>query len=318
MTADDENEVVLGGEDETFWTKSQGTATLSTSTTHSEGAASLAVTGTGFIEIVSSTVETTNGVGTELDYDVQLPVICSSCQTQAFLTSISRNVNHVSVGTQSLSAFPAGQFRTVRFTLASSLRTSLAGKVDDLRVDIVLNVPSTPTRTYLVDNIRLGLTAPPLVDDLVAALRILDFESLADWTGSNTTVSSSTNHSSGAASISFPANGSLVGATSHVLRALPTPTTHISFDVRPPTSRGAFGTIQLFASLPAKGLNNVPVGNAASLLAIPSNQFSTITVTVPSNLQTAFGQSFDDLRFTYQINAPSGVVYTIDNQRFTP
>jgi hypothetical protein len=311
-----EDEVVLGGEDASFWHASQGNVTIANSTQHTEGAASLALTGSGFFEIVSATVETTAGIGTELDYDVRVPFAISNGQTQAFLTSISKNVNHASVGTVSLNGFPPGQFKTVRMTIPSSLRTQLSGVVNDLRVDIVFNVPAG---TYLLDNIRLGVTSPPFTDDLTTAARVLGFESAADWTGSGTTVTATTTHSQGASAIRFPANGGSVTVTSRILRAVPGPvTTHISFDVNPPASRGSFGNIQLFMSIPSKNIFNAAVGNSVGLLSLPANQFSTLTVTVPANLVTALGQSFDDLSFTYQVSAPNGVTYTLDNQRFTP
>jgi hypothetical protein len=268
---------------------------------------------------VSNTIETTNGVGTELDFDVKVPVALTTGQVQAYLTALSRNVSHVSVASQSLIGFPAGQFRTVRLTIPSTLRTQLAGNVTDLRVDIVLNVPA-PSRTYLVDNIQLGVTSPPFTDDLTTATRVMGFESAADWTGSGTTVSTAATHSAGAGAISFPGNGGTFTVTSRVVRTLTSSGGHVSFDVKLPAqpSSGFMGTIQLFVTAPSVGLNNAAVGSVN--FAPPVNQFSTITMTVPSNVVSALAQAFDDLRFTFQVTVPAGTTgtYTLDNLRFAP
>jgi hypothetical protein len=78
------------------------------------------------------------------------------------------------------------------------------------------------------------------------------------------------------------------------------------------------GAVQMFASCPSAGLNNVYLGQA-ELTGRPTNAFSTVTFTLPPNIRTALGQSRTDCFFGIGVNmnaAPTTPV--LDNLRFGP
>src|SRR4051794_41084039 len=172
---------VFGFEDPTQWTS---TVAVSSSTTHTQGAVSLAVAAKNYVEVTSAALPSLTGVTAMIGMDVRLP----SPQANPFwygfvqlLVSVpSKGVNNQFVGQVELTGKPLNQFFPVDFNLPPSLVATLqAGGYSDFRAKIVINVPFNATGNYLFDNLHFLAGA-------VGSADLVETNILQRWTfGSN-------------------------------------------------------------------------------------------------------------------------------------
>jgi hypothetical protein len=156
---------VLGFESLSDWQIANGIqGVLTSSTTHSQGSRSLGVSGANYLPIKSIALSSLGTrVQQHLQYDLQLPPTAPTQgyagTTQIYLDCPSRNMYSTFVGQVALNYFPTSQWATVDMTLSSTITNALGGTYSDLRITVVLNLPSTVTGTYLIDNLRFSSTA---------------------------------------------------------------------------------------------------------------------------------------------------------------
>lgn len=169
---------VFGFEDPAQW---QSSVALSSSTTHTQGASSLAVKAKGYTEVTSVALPSLTGVSGTLTVDVLLPSPQPNPSWYGFIQLLvsvpSKGINNAFVGQQELTGQPLNQFFSLNFSVPQSLVTPLqAGGYSDFKIKIVANVPSNATGTYLFDNLRFGGTPPVGCGDFVEG------NILANWT----------------------------------------------------------------------------------------------------------------------------------------
>jgi FtsP/CotA-like multicopper oxidase with cupredoxin domain len=77
-----------------------------------------------------------------------------------------------------------------------------------------------------------------------------------------------------------------------------------------------FGAVQLYANCPSKGVNRAFLSQV-ELTGKPTNQFSTLTFTIPSAVRSSIGSSCEDFFFETSLNVPSNATgtYLFDNLR---
>lgn len=137
---------------------SSPTGTLSQSSTHSQGSASLAVRNSGWTEISSVPLSSLGTVGGILNYDIRIPASVSWGETRAQVNIPSKGIYWQDIGGLSLVGMAPGTFKTATFQIPTSVLTALNGSYTDLRLRIIINGP-TNSNPYLLDNI-VFTTAP--------------------------------------------------------------------------------------------------------------------------------------------------------------
>lgn len=153
---------VFGFESATLWSTSVSGAQLSSSSTHSEGAHSLAVkpsSSNGYTPIVSVPLSALPAVSPALALDVMLPTAQANPYwlgtMQMYINCPSRNIYSAFLAQVELTGKPLNVWSTLTFPLTSSEVTSLlSAGYTDLTVTVVLNVQVPTSGTYLIDNLR--------------------------------------------------------------------------------------------------------------------------------------------------------------------
>jgi len=147
---------VMGFESASYWSTTGGS--LATSTTHTQGSSSLAVTEQGYIELTSVALPTVSAVGPDLAFDIQLPSPQPNPywygQVQMFVSVPSQSLYNVFLGAVELTGLPLQTFKTVKFVVDAATQTKLRASYSDLKWKVVLNTPSGTARKYLIDNLR--------------------------------------------------------------------------------------------------------------------------------------------------------------------
>jgi hypothetical protein len=157
LTANGEG--VLGFESPTGWAVTAGTGiVLKSSTTHSQGAASLALNPHGASVVRSAAVAIDGAILSDISVDVQIPAHPANWtgSAQLFGECPSKGLAKTSWGTKTLVGLPTGKFTTLGFKVPAASLSKLASGCQDFHVSVGLTVPTTSVATYLLDNIELG------------------------------------------------------------------------------------------------------------------------------------------------------------------
>jgi hypothetical protein len=156
---------VLGFERTTDWrVTSSPTVALSSSTTHSQGTASLAVKARNYVAIQSANISVNSAIAGPFTYDLQLPPPSNpfwAGATQLFINCPSHGLFNQYLGQFELTNQPVGSFLTMTYSVPSVTATALNHGCGDLSFVVVLNTPSDSTGTYLLDNFQLD--GPPVL-----------------------------------------------------------------------------------------------------------------------------------------------------------
>jgi hypothetical protein len=150
---------VLGFESVGDWSVTNGTATVASGTSHIEGAASLAVSQLGYVELTSGPLSSLAVNDGSISIDLQLPSVQPNPywygQLQMFVNCPSINIYNRYVGAQELTGLPLATFNRIAMVLPSDVTAAFAQSHDDLRLKIVLNVPQN-SGTYFLDRLQLN------------------------------------------------------------------------------------------------------------------------------------------------------------------
>jgi sugar lactone lactonase YvrE len=145
---------VLGFESATQWSATAGT--LSTSTTHDQGAKSVALSaGISYVEVSNAPapLPTLSGITATVAYDIRLASTVAWGYAALSINSPQAGIYNDWISQVSLVGVPAGTFQTVSFMLPSTVVTALAKTYSDLTFKVILNIPPTTGLTDL-DNLR--------------------------------------------------------------------------------------------------------------------------------------------------------------------
>ncbi|WP_437330110.1 M4 family metallopeptidase [Sorangium sp. So ce381] len=143
------------------------TPTLALSTTHTEGSSSLSVTKGGWMQVESRVLDKEQAAPNSFGYSVRIPAGSTGWlgDTQLSINAPSVGIYSQVVGTVALSG--PGQFQRVQFTLSNALKAQLNNNYTDLQFRIAINVPTTATQAYLLDQLTFGTVCDsnPVIDD---------------------------------------------------------------------------------------------------------------------------------------------------------
>src|SRR3954464_11706536 len=139
---------------------SGGLGTITSSSTHSEGSASLAIGAKGYVAIHSVAMSSLGtDVMSSIHYDIMLPPQQPNPgwfgTTQLYVNIPSKSIFSTFIGQVELTGLPLSQFVRINYTLPANVLAALRGTYTDLQLTIVINVPSNATGTYRVDNFHL-------------------------------------------------------------------------------------------------------------------------------------------------------------------
>jgi hypothetical protein len=149
---------VLGFENAADWSTP---ATHGSSNLATQGVASFSVNASGYVAIHSATF--TSGAGVQVAYDLFLPTQQTNQfwfgQTQIFIDCPAHNLFNAFVGQVELTGLPLGVFNTMKIAIPAATQAAIGGSCPNMALTITLNVPTTQTAAYLLDNIRFGATS---------------------------------------------------------------------------------------------------------------------------------------------------------------
>lgn len=345
---------VLGFETPTAdWSGLWASPQLVSSTTRTEGGASLALSGGGWMSIASARIAKQGPAPTAITLDVRLPVVQPNPywlgQAELYLDAPSIGLNEVQVGSQALTGKPIDQFFTLTFPLAASIQTALQGSYSDLRVHIVLNVPGDSAGTYNLDNLTVGPTCTPQDDANPCTVEACDPTSgltthtpvqscpgsPSGQTGPNAEIlgfeiTSGFSISSGNLTLNSERveGGHSLAATgfqhaslqSPPLSTLGTVTDTVGFDLLVPSrpfGSADFGSVQLFLEAPSRNVYNAFVGQK-NLDGAVLGRFRRVEFQLPAAVKTALASGqYGDLRFKIQLDLPAVATDALLFDRFT-
>jgi hypothetical protein len=151
---------VLGFESPSNWSLTAGPGVvLASSTTHSQGIASLAVNAKGTIVVRSAAVSVGSAITADIAVDVQIPshpTLGWTGSAALYGECASTGLAKTSWGSRTLVGLPSGKFSTLGFKVPAASLAKLTSGCQDLRLSVALTVPSNSTGNYLLDNVQLG------------------------------------------------------------------------------------------------------------------------------------------------------------------
>jgi len=162
------------------WTL-KAAGSIGTSTTRTGGSAALLLTGAkGFTPIASRRLTTLQNVTSRMAFDVTLPTSLATDspswygQAQLYVESPTIGAYNVYLGAVELTGLALGQFSTLRFTVPDNLVAQLGtANYSDLFFTVVLNVPSSNTGAFIVDELRFigpdNTSLPPPIPAIAGA-----------------------------------------------------------------------------------------------------------------------------------------------------
>lgn len=335
------------------WTVVQGTATKSTSSTHSQGSSSLSVTSSNVVALKGAAVsKPTDPMSQQLGIDVMIPSQAGPSNwgtVQLALDAPSEQVNGYYLGQVAL-APPKGVWQTIAFTIPTYIYSKLVGSsFTDLAVTLTLN-PFGNNAAYLFDNLRflpaagcVGQANGTLCDDAVACSTgntctngvcgsptpdcdlnagVRGFENPLAWGVTNGTASltASTTKRQGAESLSVvaPYNTTI---TSIQIATEPKVGKKMGLWVQIPTSQpnsSWHGEITL--NLTAPGLN-INYSQTVPLLGLATGSWVELAFTIPDDAYTKMATyQYSGLSYAITINPPNGQTgaYLFDDLHFEP
>jgi hypothetical protein len=145
---------ILGFESTAGW---RAPVTLASSTTHSQGARSLAVTVNGSTEVTSLDLSSMGSIASSFSFDLRLPQTVSWGDTHLVIVAPSLGISRLDLGTRSLVGKPANSFQTYTFSVPPAIEAALEGTYSDLEFKVVINAPAASS-PYLLDNLNVGPT----------------------------------------------------------------------------------------------------------------------------------------------------------------
>lgn len=161
----------LGFENVSDWTVVQGTATLSSSTVHTQGARSLAVsTPSSFVVFQSRALANTQigAIASTVGLDVQLPTFEPNAfwkgAVQLYVEIPSENLFNAFVAQVELTPLTVGVFHHVTFAISPFLLGKLQRTYSDLKFKIALNTPNGEKGPYLFDALGFDGALAPSID----------------------------------------------------------------------------------------------------------------------------------------------------------
>lgn len=144
---------------------------------------------------------------------------------------------------------------------------------------------------------------------------IMGFEATSYWSASAGTLTSTNLHTQGDAAAAVN-NFSYTELTSSPLSSLAGVTSELEIDVRLPANFN-WGVVQLYATSPTLGYNNLWVGQA-SVANLAANQFHTLQIPLSSSIENALKQNYSDLVLKVGLSVPyTSSPVVVDNLRFS-
>jgi hypothetical protein len=153
---------VLGFESLGSWSTTTAGAVLSLSSTHSQGASSLALqpsNSNGYTPIKSVPLTTLSQVSPSLAWDIMLPVSQPNASwlgtAQTYIDCPSRGIYAQFLAQVELTGKPLNVWNTLTFPLTNSQISALLNPgYTDLRITVVVNVQVPTSGVYRIDNLR--------------------------------------------------------------------------------------------------------------------------------------------------------------------
>jgi RHS repeat-associated protein len=152
---------ILGFEEIADWgfDASASATVVGLSSNRTQGVSAFEVTAQGSARLNSAPLSSIGGINPVVLLDIQLPTSQADPtwygDVQLLVNSSSLGINNVSLGDVQLTGLALGTWQTLAFQLPASTAAAIAsGVYSDLIFSIVLNVPSTETGHYFLDNVR--------------------------------------------------------------------------------------------------------------------------------------------------------------------
>ncbi len=323
--------IFAGFEDpERPWTSTNGQVSIDhTNKTEGTGSLSLA-NGCGYTRLDSPTFMTTEWgvVGTELWLDVYVPPAQSNPSwvgdLQISVSIPGANINNTYLTPWvGLTDRPRGAWSTLKYFVPANVQTALLADFANAQFNIHLNLGSC-SQPLLLDNLRFSGTLKKrelfhvrgsLLHD-VTSNSIFSFDNRSDWSAA-ASLSSSTNHVEGSASLAVSAGGfTPIQTRPFNTSELSGVTNRMSLDLfipKPQPNQYWYGDVQLFMS--CGSLNNSFIGQQP-LTHRFMGEFNTLDFQLTPQQVTTLRGSFSNCTVTVALNVNPSGTFLLDNLGF--
>jgi hypothetical protein len=305
------------------WT-SNGPATVSNDpTTKTQGDGSMKVSGCGYTAIKSPTFNTTDFgfVSSTMALDILIPSEQANQwwwgDVKLFVSIPAAGVNNAFLGWVGLTGLPTNQWTTVTFPVPDEVKTALLG--DYPRVQFTMEIQQVSCRKPAnLDNLRF---LPPYTNrtvfhtsgssgKTVTTNPLFSFETLADWTGTGTTMRlEQTRKTDRASSLAVTAS-SWVTVTSRKFATSETPgaTNTLNVDVWVPARKAGDTSeawMHAYLSCPSANIYNQYLGNKG-LEQLFYDEFNSVTFPLTQEQKNALSTARSDCSISLAFNAVAG------------
>jgi RHS repeat-associated protein len=310
---------ILGFEALADWTFASGaTASIvGLNPSRTQGESSFEVTAQNSARLNSTPMSSIGTVGTTVLLDITLPTSqanpSSLGDVQMYVNSPSLGISNVSLGDVGLTGLALGTWQTLAFQMPAATVTTIAhGVYSDLTFSIVLNVASTETGHYLLDNVR---SVSDVVPSLLGVAK--DGATLKAIFGYQTTSSTPVSIPYGTANGLTNQSG-FIAAPLEVPPTTFVPTTHAPFVA---TLSGSLltwtvGSHSVTATPSSQQLPVTPNGDGTSDAALPGGQKVNIDSVPPPNPGNVVGPQLGApftpvLNGTFAVSPSGAASYTV-------
>jgi hypothetical protein len=308
-------------DEQSLWNSNQADIQLDTENS-SQGSASMAVCGSGWMEVTSGKFNTAEfgQFSREIKLDIYLPSPQPNPYWQGALqlqyNNPAANVYNAWLGQVELTQIPVETWVTIVFTVPDQVYNSISGDYPNAEFQLNFNVNETG-KCVNVDYFRFSgeleqRTQFHVVgsrDLIVIGNSLFSFDKLSDWTSSYTTlISDAQIKEEGLASLSLNSKGyAMVKSREFNTNELRNITNKLNVDVfvpNPQPNPWWVGTVQVFLTCPQASVYNTYLGQK-DLTHFFYDEFNSLTLDLSNQIVSVLSQS--------NINCEIGIVLNVNN-----
>lgn len=319
--------------DKDLWTVTAPAKVSVDPTLHTQGPASMKVTGCGFMTLESPRAKTTDfGVySNKLSMDLWIPAPQVNPYWQGaaqfYVDLPAAGLDNLYVGQAELTGLPTNAWSKITFNLPANVVDALSKDLPGLKFRLSLNV-TCGNDAFRIDNLRfeepVTVRTTPHKEgsrgQTVLTTDLMGFESPADWSRGSAQVGAFSGRIlQGTGALKVVAGGwNTVVSREFSTTEIPAVSATTSFDLfvpDPQPNQWWVGTASLVFNCPSAGLNNVRIGDA-ELTKMFWGEYNQIKFALPPAVQAALLGNHAGASWKFELNTNAPGDFALDNFGF--
>ncbi len=316
-----------------LWTVAAPAKVSLDATVYKQGTSSMAVTGCGYMSLVSPRAKTSDfgAYSNKLSMDIYVPAPQTNPYWQGALQMSvdlsAAGIYNLYVGQAELTNLPTGTWSKVTFTLPPALMTAMDQDLPGLQFKLALNV-TCGNAPFRIDNLRFEnpLTVRKTFHSegsrgqTVLSGSLMGFEVASDWNhGSAQTGAYTTHVMQGQQALKVVSGGwNTVVSRNFSTSELPAVSSSTSFDLfvpDPQPNQWWVGSVALSFNCPSAGLYNVQIGQS-DLSKMFWGEYNQVKFDLPEAVKTALLGNHTDASWSFALNTNVSGDFALDNFGF--